>query len=571
MLNHIMKQKILRLWRVLRHPQKLLKYLSWLMDKTRPFLPSLGLLMLLDGISISIGFVSSFASKHAVDAATAGQEFLPAFFIMIGISLASILFSSIVSIFTTQLNERFSFGIRTRVFDHALRADWLGLSRYHSGDLLTRLTSDVDTIASGIASAIPTLFMIGFRLAAAFVILFGYSPSLALSALVLGPVGLFLSVLSGEKLKQLSAEVKSNEAAYRSFLQETLANITVVKTFCLEDASNEKLAALRLKSLRTILRRSRLSVMMNIAVRLMFNLGYFIAFGYCIFGLSRGDITYGTMTLFLTLFSQIQQPIMSLSHLLPQLIGVMASVGRVMELEDIHSEVRSGLPQMPEKVGLRFEDVDFAYQRKRILRGVSFAAQPGQMIGIMGESGAGKTTLIRLALSLIQPGSGRVEYLCDGRSEEATADARRFIAYVPQGNSLLSGTIADNLRSGKADATEEEMWQALSHAAADFVRTLPLGLNTPLGEKAAGISEGQAQRIAIARALLKQAPVLVLDEATSALDAAAEEKILSHLTAPGRAYAPLCLIITHRSQMIPYFDGLLKIDGASAAFTWRNS
>ncbi len=564
-----MKQKIKRLWQIIRHPEKLLKYLTWLMEKVRLILPSLSLVLLLDAAAITIGFVSSFASRHAVDTATAGQEFLPAFLTMIGISFLSILLSSVVSIYTTQLNERFSFDIRVRVFDHTLRADWLGLSGYHSGDLLTRLTSDVDTIASGIASAIPSLFMIGFRLLAAFIILFGYSPALALAALVLGPAGLFMSMLTGERLKKLSAEVKSNEAAYRSFLQESMANMTVVKTFCQEEASREKLSALRLKSLKTILKRSKLSVMMNVVIRLLFNMGYFVAFGYCIFGLAEGQLTYGTMTLFLTLFSQIQQPIMSLSHLLPQLIGVIASVGRVMEVENIRPEECSGRQDQPEKVGLRFSGVDFAYQNKLILRQVSFEARPGQLIGIMGESGAGKTTLIRLALALTNPGRGQVEFLCDGRIEAASADARRFIAYVPQGNSLLSGTIADNLRYGREDATEEEMWLALSHAAADFVRELPLGLNTPIGEKAAGLSEGQAQRIAIARALLKQAPVLVLDEATSALDAGAEEKILSYLSAPGRTYAPLCLIITHRAQMIPYFDGLIRIDDASAAFTLK--
>ncbi len=565
-----MKQKIKRLWQMLREPEKLLKYLSWLMDKTKPVLPSLGLMLLLDGVAVSIGFVSSFVSKQVVDTATVGQDFLTAFLIMIGISLFSLLLSSVVSIFSTQFNEKFAFSIRMRVFDHTLRANWLGLSKYHSGDLLTRLTSDVGTIASGIASAIPSLLMIGFRLAVAFIILYGYSPLLAISALVLGPAGLFMSLLTGEKLKQLSAEAKSNEAAYRSFLQENMANITVVKTFCQEEASNERLATLRLQSLKTILKRSKMSVMMNGIIRLLFNLGYFIAFGYCIFGLASGALTYGTMTLFLTLFSQIQQPIMSLSHLLPQLIGVLASVGRVLEIEEIPPEERAGRQDLPKAVGLRFSGVDFAYQDHPILRQVSFEARPGQMIGVMGESGAGKTTLIRLALVLTAPSSGQVEFLCDGRAEAASADVRRFIAYVPQGNSLLSGTIAENLRYGKPDATEDEMWEALSHAAADFVRKLPMGLDTPLGEKAVGISEGQAQRIAIARALLKQAPVLVLDEATSALDAGAEEKILSYLTAPDRTYAPLCLIITHRPQMVPYFDGLVKIEGTKAAFTLKN-
>ena len=266
------------------------------------------------------------------------------------------------------------------------------------------------------------------------------------------------------------------------------------------------------------------------------------------------------MTLFLTLFSQIQQPLMGLSHLLPQAIGVLASAGRVMELEAVPDDVRTGMRGLSENVALRFDDVSFAYGDKPVLRNVSFAARPHQLVGIMGPSGAGKTTLIRLALSLMEPTSGTVTFTAGNTEERASADSRRHIAYVPQGNTLLSGTIADNLRFGAPEATEAEMWEALEQAAAGFVRELPMGLNTPLGEKAGGLSEGQAQRIAIARALLRRAPVLILDEATSALDAASEEKILANLSDPARTYAPLCLIITHRRSMLPYFDSLIEID-----------
>lgn len=556
-----MKRKIKRILDALRHPEKLLRYSRWLMSQTRPFLPSLAVLLGVDLVAVVIGFASSFLSKHVVDAATAGREFLWAFFLMIVIGAANMLLSAGVSVLSTLINERFSFGIRTKVFERILNANYLGLSKYHSGDLLTRMTSDVDTIATGIASSLPSLIMIIVRLVMAFVILYTYTPFLALSALVLGPVGLLLSILVGEQLKKLSAEVKETEAAYRSFLQENLANVPVVKTFCMEERSQARLQELRGKRLDVILRRNRLSVVMNLCIRCLFSLGYFVAFGYCIFGLSSGTLTYGTMTLFLTLFSQIQQPIMGLSHMLPQLIGVLASAGRLLEVEDIPADERTGLTGAAQAVSLRLTDVTFAYKEETVLRNVSFTTTPHEMIGIMGPSGVGKTTLIRLIMALIKPESGSVEFLYDDQVEPVSADARRHITYVPQGNSLLSGTIAENLRWGNPQATEDELWEALDASAAEFVRSLPDGLNTMLGEKGSGLSEGQAQRIAIARALLRKAPVLILDEATSALDAAAEEKVLSSLAARKGAEAPLCLIITHRRSMLPYFDRLIEVAG----------
>lgn len=560
-----MKRKLLKVWNALKNPEKLLKYIRWLLGVTKPFWPQLAILIGVDLLAILIGFGSSFVSKNVVDTATAGLHYLPAFSVMIVLSAVSIGIGAAVNVFRTLINERFAFGIRIKAFDRILSANFLGLSRYHSGDLLTRLTSDIDTIASGIAGALPALAMIFVRLLTAFVLLYGYSPFLAIAALLLAPVGLLLSLITGDKLKKLSAEVKENEAAYRSFLQERMANIAVVKTFCMEDKSREQLTGLRQRMLDVILRRNSLSVLTNLCIRSVFSLGYFVSFGYCMIGLHSGSLTYGTMTLFLSLFSQIQQPLMNLSHLLPQAIGVLASAGRVMETEEIPGDERTGMTGTAPEVSLAFDHVDYGYDRKPVLRGISFSAKPGQLVGIMGPSGAGKTTLIRLALSLMKPTAGGVTYTCGGVTEPASADSRRHIAYVPQGNTLLSGTIRDNLLFGKPDATDEEMRAALHEAAADFVNDLPEGLDTPLGEKAMGLSEGQAQRIAIARALLRRAPVLILDEATSALDAASEETILDNLSREDRAYAPLCLIITHRKTMIPYFDQLIQLDGKGNA------
>ena len=557
-----MKDKLKMLWQWLRQPDQVKKYGRWLGRQIRPFLPSLLLMTGIDLLSVMVGFGSSFISKQVVDTATVGHSFQTAFLVMIGLTALSIAISAAIGVLRTLINERFAFGIRLKIFNRILSANSMGLSQYHSGDLLTRITSDADSIAGSIASAFPNLAMILVRLVVAFILLYGYAPFLALSALLLAPAGLLLSLITGQKLKKLSVALKENEAAYRSFIQEQTANIAVVKAFCAEENSRKQLETLRSRTLKAMLQRNKLSVLTSTLIRCFFSLGYLLSFGYCILGLYHGTISYGTMTLFLSLFAQIQQPLMNLSHLLPQAVGVIASAGRIMELEDIPEDPRSGETILPETVSLSFENVSFSYGRKTVLQNVSFTAHSRQLVGIMGHSGAGKTTLIRLVLSLILPSSGKAAFQYDGKEEMLTASSRRLISYVPQGNTLLSGTIRDNLRFGRPEATEEDMINALETVGAAFVLSLPQGLDTPLGEKAVGLSEGQAQRIAIARALLRRTPVLILDEATSALDEDSENHILSRLSAPDRAYAPLCLIITHRRSMLPYFDQLIELDDA---------
>lgn len=539
--------------------EKIKKNIGWVWIKTKAFCPDLFGVAAIDLLSILVGFSASFVSKNVVDTAAAAHSFPDIFVLLIVMTALPIIINAATGVFCALLHERVAFSIRTKVFDRILSSCYQRLSDYHSGDLLTRLTSDADTVATSVTSALPSLVMIFVRLAAAFVLLYGFSPFLALAALLLAPLGLIITLISGKKMKSLSMEVRESEAAYRSFLQEHVAHLVVVKSFCMEDNSRRRMDELHRRSLTAMVKRTRLSLVTSTLVRTFFALGYLLSFGYCVAGLSNGTLTYGTMTLFLSLFAQIQQPLMNLSHLVPQMISMLASVSRIMELEDIPEDEIAGESAQPDEVTMTFHQVSFSYDHETVLQDVTFSALPHQRVGIMGSSGAGKTTLVRLALALMPPTSGTITLTYDGQEESLSASSRRLIAYVPQGNSLLSGSIRENLLWGNPDASEEELRQALADADASFVYRLPDGLDTRIGEKAYGLSEGQAQRIAIARALLRHVPILVLDEATSALDEESEKRILSALASPNMSYAPLCLIVTHRPSMLPYFDQVLHI------------
>ncbi len=535
-------------------------YFKWLVEYTKPYLPKIILILILDLSEILFTTWMAILSKDIIDKATGGSGvagLLVAYAVMIFLTLGLEMGSQLLALV---LDEKFSFGIRKQVYEQIVHAYWMEIKKYHTGDLMTRLTSDAGNIANGIIYTIPTIIKLGLQFIVAFVTMLYYEPLLALVALMLGPVAAITSIVLGRKLKYLSMRVQESEATYRSFIQESMANLLVVKSFANEEYSTNRLVNLRDERFYWVYKKSRMSIFSGSVMSFSFQLAYIVAFTFGAISLSREAITYGTMSLFLVLINRIQAPIIGLAQQIPKIVQIFASAERVMDLEDLPLEEPNQVADPKGALGVHVDDVTFGYELKEnVLEDVSLDVKPGEFVAIIGESGIGKTTLIRLIMSFMSRYDGKISFSTEnGETIPASAGMREWMSYVPQGNTLFSGTIRENIRMGKLDATEEEMIEALKMSAAyDFVMDLPKGLDTVIGERGHGISEGQAQRIAIARCLIRKASLIIFDEATSSLDPDTEIAVLKGIESISPR--PTCIIITHRLSVLPYCDRQIKV------------
>ena len=464
--------------------------------------------------------------------------------------------------------------MRRQLFARLLDADWLLLRSHHSGHLTNRLEQDVSTVTTFLTENVATLLTTLCQFAGAFLLLFYMDRRLACLIVIILPVFLLCSRLYVSRMRAISRQVRDDEGRIQSLMQESLQHVLVVKALEQTEGMATRLSREQQTLHRHVLHRTRYASLSSLVLNVGFATGYMVTFLWGVTSLEQGLITYGALVAFIQLVGQIQGPVRTLSRFIPIFISTFTAAERLVELERIPLETAAGRPATGKAdkaaaVQIRFDDVCYYYtladgsHGRPILRHFSHTFAPGSITAVMGETGAGKTTLIRLLLALVRPTSGRVTAVgADGSESELQRATRGLFTYVPQGNTLISGTLRDNLLMACPEATEAEMLEALHLADADFVMDKATGLDTPCGEMGGGFSEGQAQRFAIARALLRRRPILLLDEATSALDAATEQRVLRRIVEarPGVTI----IVVTHRPEVLRYCTDTIRLERLTA-------
>lgn len=525
---------------------------------------ALTLIVLLSAVLSLTGAAQAIVSKQLIDHAVRGgmrqsAGFGVLFALIMGLQLT---ISSLLTLRTVKLKEAMNNDLQRGFMDRLYRTEWNAAYKYHSGDLLTHLTSDVTSVTEGLITTFPSIVSLVVQFSAAFLTLLYFDKTLALFAFLLGPVSVVISWFIGRKLKRMQHQIQAAESRYRSLLHESVQNLLIIKTFEHEKDSLKEVQASQQNRLFWVLKRTRFNVAADLTMGAGYRLGFFLAFIWGAYRISSGAASFGMFTAFLQLVGQIQGPLEGLARTFPILVAMITSAERLIVFQRLEPELkRDSLPVPPDGIaGLRLTNVAYNYERnKPILTDVSLDVRPGELIALIGTSGEGKTTLLRLLLALIRPERGEIRITGSRHDEMALSpDTRSFFSYVPQGNTLFSGTIADNIRIGLPEASDEDVHRALGAACAKgFVDRLPQGIHTAVGEHGSGLSEGQAQRIAIARALLRPSPILLLDEATSALDMDTEWAVLQNI----RNFHPrrTCIAITHRLSVFDVCDQIYRL------------
>lgn len=599
--------------------KELFKKIKWIYLQSKLILPSLILIVIIGSIFSLIGVYDALVSKNLIDSAISGNtpDVIKWLIIMASIMILNIFSSPIISLIKTYTSTKMSQTLQKKIYAHITYSKWQESSKHHSMNLLNRLTSDVGTITGTVMQTIPAIISLSVTLLASLTTLIYLAPAVAMVAVFIGPFLLLISRLFARKLKKIYKEIQEEDVKYKTFIQESIKNLIIVKTFCLEKVNLDKLSEIQKKRFNLSMKNTKIGIKSGMTLSICSYIAYFTIFCWGSLNLSKGIGTYGTLMAMLQLYNKIQGPFSALAGTFPSLVGAIAATERLMEIESLslenHKDLKEGLDILctPKKLktnkktfensmdinsntsncskeyitndlNINFRDVFFSYdENKPILEGLNLSIKPREIIGLVGPSGQGKTTLIKILLSLLNIDNGNISLnlkedadsllAIDSLSEknenilneyyynkELEPIHRELISYVPQGDTLFSGTIEENLRHGKPNATLDEIIKATKKACAfDFIEELTDGFNTVIGENGLGISGGQAQRIAIARAFLRDKPILILDEATSALDPETELNVIKEVK--NLPHKPICIIITHRPLALSICNRILEL------------
>ena len=531
---------------------------KWIFSYSLRYKKAIILYILLGIGSTSLGLASSVAGKYLIDIITGYQvsKLAAVIVILVGGAVMSLLFESLINRISTKLSIFINNDIQADIFDKIVDADWMTMSRFSNGDILNRFNGDINVVSGNAISWLPTLVISVYKFIATFLVILHYDRIMALIALGSVPFLILVSRTLLKKQREYSKKVREMSSRLMTFEVETFYNFDTIKSFGAAPGYSGKMRWWQKQYRDISLQYNLFSIKTNIFMSVLGMLVQFAAFGYCLFRLWTHDISFGTMTLFLQQRGSLTSAFNSMISIIPSFFNSSVSARRIRELAELAGEVHIQDSRELDCLAdygfeVRMEDVNFSYVREnRVITESAFKAAPGEIVALVGPSGEGKTTVLRLILGLVRPEEGKTVLVAsDGSETVMNAETRHLFAYVPQGNTLMSGTIAENMRMGKEWATDEEIIEALKIACAwEFVEKLPDTINSSVGERGKGFSEGQAQRLSIARAVLRDAPVLLLDEATSALDVATERRVLRNIVQnrPNKT----CIITTHRPTVL---------------------
>ena len=540
-----------------------MKYVAWIIQNMAGIRWNTLIRVVVGITQVVLGLVMIWFSKQFIDVTIrtgSNQEVIMMVALLVSLVVTGILLRQLYYYMTTKANTFQSNSIRLHVFSSLFRRQMYE-DQLHSGDVTSRLSKDIDTVADVTTSLLPQFIVTGVQLTGAFLLMYSMDRRLSLALLIITPFVVGFGKLFAHRLRNMTLDIRQQESTIQMQVQEGMEHNAVLRSLGSEQWVTDRLSDMQDQLMGRVLRRTRFTVVTRLMLAFTFSLGYLMAFVWGGLQLRAGVITFGVMTSFLQLVGQIQHPILNMLNMMPQFFYAMASIDRLNELTTAPEQVSTtDAQQLAGPVGVVARDVSFTYASgdRAVLSHFSHDFRPGSKTAIMGATGIGKTTLFRLMLAFIKPDFGEIAVFCNDKTllpvDEHT---RKHFVFVPQGNTLMSGSVRYNLQLARPEATDEELRQVLHVAMADFVYSLPDGIDTLLGERGVGLSEGQAQRIAIARGLLRPGGIMLLDEISSSLDEQTEHELFSRIF--DYCHDKTMIFITHRPAVSLLCDDVIRL------------